>query len=327
MSRITLALATSHTPMLNAPAEDWLRFVERDRTRPHRHKDGRPATYGQLLEVADPSIQREIQPGRVARRHGEAMAGLGHVADCLRLARVDAVIVVGDDQKELYGEDNMPSILVYHGPTIANVAPATPSGPDWSQRAYARYFEPRGRRDYPVDQALGRHLIGALMEAEFDVASADRLREGQGEGHAIGFVHRRLMEGHVLPVVQVFLNAYYPPNQPTPARCLKLGQAIRQAVEAMPGNRRVAVLASGGLSHFTVDEELDNAVIQALRTKDHGALAALPLAKLNGGSSEIRNWICVAGAAEALDLEWVRYVPGYRTPAGTGTGMGFAVWQ
>ena len=43
-------------------------------------------------------------------------------------------------------------------------------------------------------------------------------------------------------------------------------------------------------------------------------------------SSEILNWVGVAGACEHLDLNWFEYVPGYRTPAGTGTGLSFASW-
>jgi 3-O-methylgallate 3,4-dioxygenase len=53
----------------------------------------------------------------------------------------------------------------------------------------------------------------------------------------------------------------------------------------------------------------------------------LPRHKLNSGSSEIRMWICVAGAVEHLDFTWSSYVPGYRTPAGSGTGLGFALWS
>jgi 3-O-methylgallate 3,4-dioxygenase len=34
-----------------------------------------------------------------------------------------------------------------------------------------------------------------------------------------------------------------------------------------------------------------------------------------------------AGAAEHLEMDIVEYVPGYRTPAGTGCGLGFAVWS
>jgi len=68
-------------------------------------------------------------------------------------------------------------------------------------------------------------------------------------------------------------------------------------------------------------------VMRALREKDAIALQTLPHNKLNGGSSEIRNWLCAAGALEHLPLTWMDYQPGYRTPAGTGTGLGFAIWS
>jgi 3-O-methylgallate 3,4-dioxygenase len=135
------------------------------------------------------------------------------------------------------------------------------------------------------------------------------------------------MNGAPIPVVPVFLNTYYPPNQPSPRRCYRLGQVVREAVESYPEPLRIGVVASGGLSHFTVDEALDGEVIRALRDKDARALEELPRDKLNSGSSEIRNWICAAGALEHLNLRWVRYFPGYRTPAGTGTGLCFASWS
>ena len=75
-----------------------------------------------------------------------------------------------------------------------------------------------------------------------------------------------------------------------------------------------------------VDEALDRGFIDMLRRKDADAIQALPREKLNSGSSEIRNWISVAGAVSHLALEWSLYEPGYRTPAGTGTGLGFAYW-
>jgi catalytic LigB subunit of aromatic ring-opening dioxygenase len=135
------------------------------------------------------------------------------------------------------------------------------------------------------------------------------------------------MEDPTLPVVPVLINTYFPPNQPTPRRCYKLGQAIREAVETYPGEARIGIVGSGGLSHFVVDEDLDRGVLGACARKDAEALQSLPRRKLNSGSSEIRMWICVAGAAEHLDFAWSRYVPGYRTPAGSGTGLGFALWS
>ena len=32
-------------------------------------------------------------------------------------------------------------------------------------------------------------------------------------------------------------------------------------------------------------------------------------------------------AAADLELDWVEYIPAYRTPALTGTGLGFARWS
>ena len=195
-----------------------------------------------------------------------------------------------------------------------------------AKRASARYYEERETRHYPVNAKLAIHLIGALIDRDFDVASANALPEGEGEGHAFAFVHKRIMDAAAIPVVPVFLNTYYSPNQPSPRRCYKLGQAIRESIEAYPEDLRVGVVASGGLSHFTIDEALDSAVIRALREKDADALQSLPREQLKSGSSEIRNWICAAGALEHLDLKWVQYTPGYRTPAGTGTGLCFGYW-
>jgi 3-O-methylgallate 3,4-dioxygenase len=333
MASIVFGAATSHTPMLNSAAEEWPLFEEIDRKRAHLHKDGRPATYDDLLAVAPASLRAEIAPEKLAWRHGEAMAAVSRLRDELVGARLDAVIVVGDDQKEIYHDDVMPSVLVYRGETIPNVpnrtgAQSTDWGtrPAWAMRASARYYEEKETRHYAVDASLANHLIGALVDREFDVASANALPEGEGEGHAFGFVHQRLLKDAPMPIVPVFLNTYYPPNQPSPRRCYKLGQAIREAIESYKDGMRVGVVASGGLSHFTVDEALDGEIIRAIREKDAGALRNLPRAQLNSGSSEIRNWICAAGALEHLDLRWANYYPGYRTPAGTGTGLGFAAW-
>jgi 3-O-methylgallate 3,4-dioxygenase len=176
-----------------------------------------------------------------------------------------------------------------------------------------------------VHSGLAVHLIESLMDTGFDLASSKSLRAGEGEGHALAYVHRHVVAAdNPVPVVPIFLNTYYAPNQPRPARCYAFGQAVRRAVEAFAGDLRVGVLASGGLSHFLVDEEFDRAILEAVADKDGDFLRKLPRNKLNAGSSEILNWVALAGAAEHLDLDWFEYVPGYRTPAGTGTGLSFA---
>jgi len=313
--------------MLMAPAEDWPRFIDSDGDREFLVKEGHPATYVELLPRAEPHVATDLPTERFAARHPQAQAGVDHLRSAVRRAELDALIVVGDDHKELYQDDNLPSFVVYHGATIRNVPLNGFSGPDWARRATARYYEESEPREYPVASGLALHLITSLVDREFDPVSSDALPEGKGEGHAFAFVRKRLMEDPALPVVPVLINTYFPPNQPTPRRCYKLGQAIREAVESYPGDARIGIVGSGGLSHFVVDEALDRGVIDALARKDGEALQSLPRHKLNSGSSEIRMWICVAGAVEHLDFTWSSYVPGYRTPAGSGTGLGFALWS
>ena len=327
MAKITLGIGTSHTPMLNAPVNDWPKFIELDLHRAHLDKDGNSLNYAELLKLAGPHIPREITEGKFLWKHTKALAALEHLHQVVKKSEIDVLIIVGDDQKELYKDNNMPSILMYRGETIRNVPLKSRPGPEWAKKASAKYYEAEYEKEYPVDSALAMHLIHHLIDAEFDVSCADSIQDGQGEGHAFGFVHNRLLQDIEIPVVPIFLNTYYPPNQPTPKRCFKLGQQIRKAVESWPQDIKVGVVASGGLSHFTVDEDLDNFVMDALRSKSYDDLCSIPLNKLNSGNSEIRNWICMAGACEGLDLQLMEYYPAYRTPAGTGTGLCFAHWE
>jgi len=327
MARIVLGMGSSHTPMLNAPPTDWPRFIERDSQRTNLlDTEGRLTSYDEQLKHAPPGIAAEIAPARMAGRHEAVQGAIARLGGFLREAKLDALIVVGDDQEELFHHDNMPGVLVYYGETIRNMPMAPVAEPNWGWRASARWHEEKEPREYPVDTELASHLIGHLIDHDFDIAVSDALPQGEGEGHAIGFVHKRIMQ-EVVPIVPVCINTYYPPNQPTPKRCYRLGQAIRAAVEAFPGDHRVGIVGSGGLSHFVVDEALDRDFIDMLKRKDAKGIEGMPRQKLNSGSSEIRNWIAVAGAVEHLDLEWSLYEPGYRTPAGTGTGLGFALWS
>jgi 3-O-methylgallate 3,4-dioxygenase len=330
MAKIVFAAGTSHTPMLLASDETLPRFAETDQRMKHRDKEGRPVTYGDLLEKADPGLAAMVAPENLVARQNVARAAVRHLRDSVSRAALDALIVFGDDQNESYREDCRPALAIFCGDTIrnGNAQHGTYSDlPEWYIRNRAAFFEPVEPRDYPVHGRLALHLAETLADADFDLAISKSLRAGEGEGHAMAYVHRHVMKAKApVPIVPVFLNTYFPPNQPTPRRCYRLGEAVRQAVQAFPGEARVGVLASGGLSHFLVDEEMDRAILKALADKDSAFLQALPRNKLQAGSSEILNWVAVAGAAEGIDLNWFEYVPGYRTPAGTGTGMSFATW-
>jgi Catalytic LigB subunit of aromatic ring-opening dioxygenase len=192
-------------------------------------------------------------------------------------------------------------------------------GPVWS--AYGM----DSGREFPGAPQHARRVTEHLVEAGFDLSISET--SGRGFGHAIGFPMVRLSGDTSWGCIPILLNTYYPPNQPTPARCFDLGVALRGAIEALDDNARIALIASGGLSHFVVNEALDAQVLDALRTRDQSGLTSLPVGILNAGSSEIRNWITVAGAVSDVAPEWLEYVPCYRSLAGTGCGMAFAVWK
>jgi len=330
VARIVLGLASSHSPMLNMRPEDWPGYaqIERNGRIPLLDRQGRPAAFDALVAAADPRVADSIGLAERTRRHQRTEAAIARLGAILERAALDALIVLGDDQMEMFDENNQPALSIYHGDAIRSAPfPIDLERPAFITRAYQRNCEAGGTRDYPVAGALARHLIEALIERDFDVATAKALPGDMGEGHALGFVHKRIMTGRVVPIVPVLLNTYYPPNQPTPRRCYRLGQAFAAAVASFADDARVGVMASGGLSHFVIDEELDRQVLAALGAKDAAALQALPRERLNSGSSEIRNWICLAGAVEQLTLDWSEYVPCYRTLAGTGTAMGFASWS
>jgi Catalytic LigB subunit of aromatic ring-opening dioxygenase len=329
MANIVLAIGTSHSPLLASPPEDYPKHAEIDaKGRKLLDKNGRACSYGELLEQADPSIKDQITPAVLEKRASRCTQNIERLAATIDDTALDALIIVGDDQNEQFFDDNMPSILVYWGDEIENnPLQMDEDAPEFWRTARSQYHEAGASRRYPVASNVSLGIIQHLMEHGFDVSQSKRLSKPHGEGHAFGFVHRRLMPRKVVPVVPIALNTYFPPNQPRPRRCYDLGRALAAAVRAAPGDGRIGILASGGLSHFTVDEELDRRVLDACKTGDGEALCALPPAKLNSGSSEIRNWITVAGAAAHLETQWQDYVPCYRSLAGTGCGMGFAVWK
>ena len=327
MAEIVLGLASSHSPLLGSPAEDYLKHADRDyANKTHLDFEGRTVSYDDLLAGADPEIAAHLSAERVSANVAACAAGIDRLAAALADAAPDVVVIVGDDQHEQFLEDNQPAILIYSGETIENGVSRLPdSAPSYWKKARSQYHQPERPRTYPVAAEFARYLTTSLVEQGFDISHSERLPRPTGEGHAYGFVHRRLMAEFEAPVVPVMLNTYFPPNQPGPARCFALGQAMAAAVAAWPQGLRVCFVASGGLSHFTVNPELDRAVMGAFLAGDGETLGAIPRERLNSGNSEIRNWIAVAGACQGLHPVWHDYIPCYRTPAGTGCGMGFAV--
>jgi len=330
MAQLVAAFGSSHSIMLVSRREDWQHgFRVIDTKNAHYHdRNGDKTDYEALLAAAPAGSEAMVTPEKMGERYDAAQAAMDHLGQRIRDARLDVLLIVGDDQTELFRTTNNPAFAIYFGETIRNTArePAA-AGDSWVKAARMWRHEPEADRDYPVKSDLAEWLIRQLCDRDFDIAAMDGMERGKFEGHAFQFVHRRLLKELELPVIPVILNTFDPPNQPTPRRCVALGQALRELVAAWPEDLRVGVIASGGLSHFVVDEALDQKVITAIRNKDSATLAALDPRHLQAGSSEIRNWLVVGEMASELDMEWIEYVPGYRSPALTGTGLAFAAWK
>jgi Catalytic LigB subunit of aromatic ring-opening dioxygenase len=318
MAQIVIGIGTSHSPQLSIRAKDWAYLLKKDETDPR-------LDYASLLKRAKPGIQSELGEENYRRRDEACLKAVADVGDALRKANADVVVVLGDDQHEQFGDDNMPTFAIYHGKSIPVVRDSglRPAGwKDAERRGWAETAD-----EYANDDELANHLIRALNAEEFDIARCNRLRKEIGVGHAFSFLYRRVLPGSKIPMVPVMVNTYFPPNQPTPKRCYAFGQAMRRAIECWQSDKHVALMASGGLSHVVIDEEIDAMTIDGLKNKKPETLFRLPRERLKGGTSEILNWVALAGAMEDRDLKYFEYVTTYRSPAATGCGMGFAYWM
>src|SRR5204863_1443706 len=151
----------------------------------------------------------------------------------------------------------------------------------------------------------GRLDITALGEQPKDYGVPRQL------GHSYGFIYRRILNSRPLPLIPILVNTYYPPNQPTAKRCFDFGRAVARGVKAWQGNERVAVVASGGVSHFVIDEAFDWRLINAMKQRNYQALIEEPEGHFRSGTSETKDWLVVAGmlAETGLDMDLLDYVP------------------
>ena len=322
MAELVLGIGSSHSPMLSIDFETFPLYAARDRGNP-----AVPDFEGMVKQKAS-WIGRELRPEVTRARHEANQSAIARLGAVLAESAPDTLVVIGDDQHEWFGPDGQPALCIYWGDSVENLPPPVEKMAPAVRSAYWGFYGDGANRTFPVDGALARHLVETLThDYEFDVAHVRVQPRHSPFGHAWNFVHQRLMRDHIVPIVPVLLNTYYPPNQPTPKRCYQLGRAIRQAIEAWPTRKRVGVVASGGLSHFVVDEALDRRVLDLLAKKDVAALTAIPTDQLEAGNSEIRNWIAMAGAVEHLEMKLIDYLPCYRSEAGTGIGTAFASWQ
>ena len=335
MAKIVLGLGTSHGPMLHTPPEQWHQRVIADRANKQLCYRGRLYDFEGLLAQRAPGFAAQLVLEHQRAQQARCHAAIGVLAERFAGLGIDLAVIVGNDQRELFLDDLTPAITIFHGESIPNV-PASEAQkklmPPGIAIAEAGHCPPQAAT-YRGAPAFGEHIIRRLMADDFDIASSIRLPSGaawrNGIPHAFGFPYRQIMSDTPPPSLPIILNAFFPPNQPSVKRCLKLGHALVQAIDAWDGGERIALIGSGGLSHFVVDEQLDAMVLESMATGDEARLAAVPEEMFQSGSGEIKNWLPVAAAMNDLGLRMklVDYTPFYRSDAGTGSGMAFAVWE
>lgn len=326
MAEMVLGFGTSHAPQLRLSHEHWPEMIQKDMADPR-------FDYNEVLKRAKPNMEAELTPEVMKLRYESNHRALRLLRDKLTEVNPDAIVIVGDDQHEQFHDNNLPMFSIYRGEKLPirerRGGMADPKlAKAWTNTSWNKTADHAKEADHPAEPALAEHLIHELVEGGFDIAVSNQLREEIGVGHAFSFLYQYIMPELEIPVVPVTLNAFYPPNQPTPKRAFQLGEAIRQAIDSWGSKKRVAVMASGGLSHFIIDEDLDRTALDAFARRDEQAIASLPRDRMMKlGTTETLNWVAVAGAMTEEKMTLVDYVPCYRTPAGTGCAMAFAYWE
>jgi protocatechuate 4,5-dioxygenase beta chain len=246
-----------------------------------------------------------------------ALQALGEMRRRLEAARPDVIVMFSNDHLLNWPLNNVPEYTVGIGD--AHVGPA-----DW-------FDEWLGMEKYrvPGHPDLARYLVNEGARRRLSLAY---LREMQFDDGISVPTHYLNPDGR-FRLVPITMNCTVPP-MPTPARAYEVGTLIRDALRAYPGPDRIAVVATGGLSHepggpryFWIDEDFDLWFLDLLKKGDHQALLReCTLERMeeagSGGTAELLAWMCTlaftTGPAEVL-----AYMPAIAWRSGTG----MVVWN
>ncbi|PZC47935.1 MAG: 2'-carboxy-2,3-dihydroxybiphenyl 1,2-dioxygenase large subunit [Chloroflexi bacterium] len=236
----------------------------------------------QLVTLPPEEDQAQLQAGIAAMRE------LGKVLD---ETNPDVLLLIGIDHLETYFLDAVPTFALVTG--------------ERTKAAFAHT-----RHEVPNHQPLAKALLEGLIDAGFDLTFSENALLGHAFSTPLEYVH----EGRNIPVVPLMVNVYLPPL-PTPKRCADLGRALAKVIEGRP--ERVAIVASGGMSHYPgtwkyYDPEYDFDR-WAIREMENGALD--DLMALSGsdldevGNTEMLTWMVMFGAIGPQQGELLSYQP------------------
>jgi aromatic ring-opening dioxygenase catalytic subunit (LigB family) len=246
-----------------------------------------------------------------------ALTATAEMRQRLEAARPDTLVMFSNDHLLNWPINNIPEYTVGIGEE--HVGPA-----DW-------YDEWLGMEKYrvPGDPALARFLVNDAARRGLSLAY---LREMQFDD-GISVPTHYLNPDARFRLVPITMNCNVPPI-PTPARAYEVGRALGEAMRAYPPPTRIAVIATGGLSHepggpryFWVDEEFDRWFLDLLKAGDHDrALRECTLERLeaagSGGTAELLAWFAVLAMTRG-PADVLAYMPAIAWRSGTG----MVVWS
>jgi hypothetical protein len=230
-------------------------------------------------------------------------------------SRPDVLVIVAPDHWTNFFIDNLPTVCIGIG-----VEHDGPPEPFLKQRFPYRILAGHG--------GFARHLLRTALTSGFDPALSHHLALDHGFCLPLW-----LMKLDPLPAIVPFvLNSLEDP-MPSFARCIEWGHLIAKAVASYPEDVRIAVLASGGLSHSIgeptmgeVDEDLDRECLRLLREAPDAELAPSLDERLRyagNGGHELRNWVVAHAAAGSRSVDAFAYAA---LPE-VFVGCGFAEWK
>jgi hypothetical protein len=330
MADIVLGIGASHGPLLSTPPEQWDLRAKADRENKGHWFRGKTYDFESLLKERAPGFADQVTVETRRERFGKCRTAMEALGNKFNAVSPDAVVIVGNDQREFFNPGLTPAITVYRGSQIRNVQHLHEDAPGLNIAEPGN--SPAEGATYPGATALADHILDSLADENFDLAQSDDTPSGAPRGgipHAYGFRYHSILQDKTPPSVPIILNVHFPHNTPKLQRCLDLGRGLYRAIKSFKGFGRVALMASGGLTHFVIDEDLDQKVIAAMKKGDEATLASLPENLFKVGTAEIKNWYPVIAAMNAAGLKFhqVDYVPCYRSEAGTGNAMCFAYWE
>ncbi|MGZ3411833.1 MAG: class III extradiol dioxygenase family protein [Xanthobacteraceae bacterium] len=215
--------------------------------------------------------------------------GFTHARDWVAEVKPDVAVVFYNDHGLNFFLDKMPTFAVGAAPEYHH-----------EDEGWGIGF----KHPYKGDPDFSWHVINSLVEHEFDVVSCQEMTVD----HALTIPLALLWPEDKSPpvkVVPIMINTVQHPL-PSPARCLKLGQAVGRAVESYKPDVNVLVLGTGGLSHQLdgkragfINKEFDALCMDKL-VNDPAALAKYSVMDIveQAGTQgiEILNWIAMRGA-------------------------------